>query len=422
MERVRDLEAPIQGATAMAGATSTFTFTSTPEGLITATMSEEAARVEAQRAVAQSIEILRRRIDPTGTAETSIAPQGADRIVVQAPGQSDPEQLKARIGQTAKLSFHMVNESVSPTELAQGRPAPLGAVVFPDETGAPLAVQRRADVTGEQLIDAQQSFDENGAAVVSFRFNAQGARAFARITEQNVGQRFAIVLDDQIISAPVIVTPILAGSGQISGNFTPETAQELALLLRSGALPAPLNVIEQRSVGPELGGEAIQAGAIAGIVAGLLVLAFMFLAYGFVFGGICVVALIVNFLIIMAALTMVGAALTLPGIAGLVLTLAMAVDANVLMYERMRDEQAAGKGPALSAELGFQRAFVTILDANVTTILAAVILFNFGAGPVRGFAWTLTIGCLATVFSAVLVTQVLVAGWFRATRPKKLPI
>jgi protein-export membrane protein SecD len=422
LERVRALDVPAPSLTPGATEAASFNFASTPEGQISATLTEQAQRVEVSRAIAQSIEILGRRIDPTGTAETTIVRQGEDRIIVQAPGQSDPEQLKARIGQTAKLTFHLVDETISSAELAAGRPPRPGTIVLNDEFNQPLAVQRRAVVSGEDLVDAQQAFDQQGRNVVSLRFNGSGGRAFGRMTEANVRKRFAIVLDDRIISAPVINEPILGGSGQISGNFTAETANELALLLRSGALPAPLNVIEQRSVGPELGGEAITAGAVAGVTAGILVLVFMLLAYGLIFGGISVVALVLNFILIIAAMTLVNAALTLPGIAGLILTLAMAVDANVLIFERMRDEQAAGRGAVLSAESGFNRAFSTIMDANITTILAAVILFIFGVGPVRGFAWTLTIGCITTVFTAVLVTQILLAAWFRTTRPKKLPI
>jgi preprotein translocase subunit SecD len=422
LERVRALDRPQAGLTG-GGGVSMFTFASTPEGAITAAMTEDSRKAEVTRAVAQSIEILRRRIDPNGTSEVTIVPQGAGRIIVQAPGETDPEQLKARIGQTAKLTFQMVDESVSPEEIAQGRPPRPGTVVLPYATSQAVeVVQRRSVVTGEDLTDARQTTDQTGAAVVSFRFNASGARAFGRVTEQNTGKRFAIVLDGKVISAPVINEPILGGSGQISGNFTFESANELALLLRSGALPAPLNVIEQRSVGAELGADAVQAGGFAGVAAGLCVLAFMLLAYGFLFGGISVVALVVNFILIIASMTAVNAALTLPGIAGLILTLAMAVDANVLIYERMRDEEAAGKGAAFAADAGFQRAFTTILDANITTILAAVILFIFGIGPVRGFAWTLTIGCITTVFTAVLITQVLLSFWFRSSKPKKLPI
>jgi preprotein translocase subunit SecD len=258
--------------------------------------------------------------------------------------------------------------------------------------------------------------------VVELRFDSQGARRFGALTTRNVGKRFAILLDDEVISAPVINEPIPGGSGQISGNFTQATANELAVLLRAGALPAPLSVEEQRTVGAELGQDAIDAGRISTIIAFVSVLVFMILAYGFLFGGISVVALLINGLLIIGAMSVTGAALTLPGIAGLILTLAVAVDANVLIYERMREEVRAGRAPIVAMDAGFSRAMVTILDANITTLVAALIMFGFGSGPVKGFAWTLTIGVFTSVFTAVMVTQVGLAWWFKAARPKRLPI
>ncbi len=383
---------------------------------------EQALVAEAGKAVEQSIEIIRRRIDELGTKEPDIRRQGIDRIVVQAPGESDPEKLKNIIGQTAKLTFQMVDDSVSPEEAASGR-IPPGSQLLPSEEGGGLLVKKRALVTGEMLTDAHQGFDsQTGQAVVNFRFNGQGSRRFGDATAANLGKRFAIVLDNRVISAPVIQSAITGGSGQISGNFTPESANNLAILLRAGALPAPLNVEQQNTVGAELGADAVTAGKVSTAVGFMAILIFMLLSYGGLFGGISVVALLINGLLIIGTLSLTQATLTLPGIAGLILTLAVAVDANVLIYERMRDEVRAGR-PVLSAmDAGFSRAMTTIIDANVTTILAALIMFQFGSGPVRGFAWTLCIGVITSVFTAVVVTQFLLSIWFRTVRPKTLPI
>jgi len=388
-------------------------------------LSEEGLAAESAQAVQQSIEIIRRRVDALGTREPSILRQGTNRIVVQAPGESDPERLRAVIGQTAKLTFQMVDDSVTPEEAAAGR-VPPGSQLYPydPESGAGAEVlRRRVLVSGENLVDARPSFDPTtNAPVVSFRFDSAGARRFATATQQNVGKRFAIVLDEKVISAPTIQEPILNGSGQISGSFTTESANDLAILLRAGALPAPLTVEEQRTVGAELGQDAIEAGRISTVLAFLAVLAFMVLAYGVLFGGIAVAALVVNGLLVVAAMSLTQATLTLPGIAGLILTLAVAVDANVLIYERMREEVRNGRTPIAAMDAGFSRAMVTILDANITTLVAALILFQFGSGPVRGFAWTLSIGVLTSVFTAVLITQILLAWWFKTVRPKALPI
>jgi preprotein translocase subunit SecD len=392
------------------------------DGRITLTFVEEALKAQAGQAVEQSIEIIRRRIDELGTREPTIIRQGVDRIVVQAPGESDPERLKNVIGQTAKLTFQMVDETADPALVAQGR-APPGSEILPDENGQPLVVKRRALVSGEMLTDARMAFDQQGGRpVVSFRFDGTGARRFGDATSQNIGKRFAIVLDRKIISAPVIQSAITGGSGQISGNFTEQTANDLAVLLRAGALPAPLKVEEQRTVGAELGADAVRAGQISTGIGFVAILIFMLLSYGFLFGGISVIALLVNGLLIVAVMSVTQATLTLPGIAGLILTLAVAVDANVLIYERMRDELRSGRPVLASMDAGFSKAMSTIIDANVTTILAALIMFQFGAGPVKGFAWTLSIGVITSVFSAVLITQVLLALWFRSARPKTLPI
>ncbi len=384
----------------------------------------QAAEAAAAQAVQQSIEIIRRRVDPDGTKEMSLSRQGATRIVLQVPGEDDPESLKRLIGQTAKLTFQMVDETVPMEEAVAGRVPPSSILLpQPDRPDEPFVlVKRRVLVSGESLSSANLSFDEQNRPAVAFRFNGEGARRFGDATTRNIGKRFAIILDDRIISAPVIQSAITGGSGQITGNFTTESATELANLLEGGALPAPLSVIEQRAVTAELGQDAIDKGQISIVVALVSVLVFMVLAYGFLFGGIAVVALLVNGVMIIAVMTANQAALTLPGIAGLILTLAVAVDANVLIYERMRDEVKAGRSPVMAMDAGFSKAMETILDANLTTLVAAAIMFFFGAGPVRGFAWTLSIGVFTSVFTAVLITQVLLAWWYSATRPKSLPI
>ena len=393
------------------------------DGLIEARITDVYLRELSRQAAQQSIEVIRRRIDPTGTAEVTIVRQGDDRVVVQAPGVTDPQQLKERIGQTALMTFHMVRE-LDQTEAAQGRLPPGTMVVqpYPQTDAGPEVVDRRPRFTGERLTRANPSTDpQTGEFVLSFQLDSEGARIFCRITRDNTGNRFAILLDNQVLTAPRINEPICGGSGQISGNFTAETANNLAVMLRAGALPAPLTVIDERTVDASLGRAAIESGGLASGVAALVTFVFMLLAYG-LFGVFACIALIVNLVLILGAMSLIGAALTLPGIAGLILTIAMAVDANVLIYERMREEAATGRSPALSIDAGFNRAMITIVDANLTTILAAMILFQFGAGPVRGFAWTLSIGVITSVFTAVMVTQILIAWWFRMARPKQMPI
>jgi preprotein translocase subunit SecD len=384
----------------------------------------EAFEAEANKAVEQNIEVIRRRIDQLGTKEPDISRRGKDRIDIQAAGESDPERLKNVIGQTAKLSFQMVDEQASPEDLAAGR-VPPGDEVLPSTDGiaASYLVKKKQTITGEMLTNAQPGFDQQtGGSEVQFRMNGIGSRRFADITRQNIGKRFAIVLDKKIISAPVIQGVIPSGSGSITGHFTPESANELSVLLRAGALPAPMKVEEQRTVGAELGADAVRAGTLSAVVGLVATMIFMLMIYGFLFGGISLIALVVNALMIVGIMSFTQATLTLPGIAGLILTLAVAVDANVLIYERMRDELRAGRKLIDAMEAGFSRAMGTILDANITHLLSAAIMFSFGSGPVKGFAWTLAIGVVTTVFSAVLVTQVLLAWWFRTARPKTLPI
>ena len=398
--------------------------TTGPDQHIQLALQDQAMAADAAHAVEQSIEIVRRRIDALGTREPNIQRQGTNRIVVEAPGESDPERLKNVIGQTAKLTFQMVDDSV-PLQEAMAGHVPPESMVIPSQDGyAPAyVVQRRALVTGEMLTNAQMSFQsQSGRPAVAFRFNGAGAKRFADATTQNTGKRFAIVLDNKILSAPVIQEPITGGSGEITGNFTTESANDLAVLLNAGALPAPLNVIQQTTVGAELGADSVKAGALAAIMAIVLIGAFMMLAYGGVFGGIAVVGLLLNMTMILGAMSLIGATLTLPGIAGLVLTIAMAVDANVLIFERIRDEERAGRKPIMAIETGFTRATVSIMDANITTLIAALILFQFGAGPVKGFAWTLSIGIFTSVFAALILTRMFVALWYRSNRSKTLPI
>ncbi len=376
--------------------------------------------------VEQSLEVVRRRIDELGTREPTIQRQGDDRILLQVPGERDPGALRRLLGQTAQLTFHMVDMSTTPAEVRSGA-GPAGVFVVPsaetDEAGEPVTewvLNRRVELSGENLVDAQPSFQDN-QPVVSFRFDTTGARRFADITSENVGRLFAIVLDDAVISAPRIQEPITGGSGVISGDFTVESANELALLLRAGALPAPLDVLEERTVGPDLGADSVAAGELAGLIGLVLVAAFMIAYYG-VFGVIAVIALFTNLVLIAAALSTLGATLTLPGIAGIVLTVGMAVDANVLIFERIREEAGNGRGPIGAIDAGFRGATRTIVDANVTTLIAALLLFQFGSGPVKGFAVTLAIGVLGSMFTAIALTRLLLSLWYQRVRPKALPL
>ncbi|MEM9635363.1 MAG: protein translocase subunit SecD [Pseudomonadota bacterium] len=393
------------------------------DGLVRFTYSEEGLDNRLTYIVQQAIEVIRNRLDELGTTEPNIQRQGTDRILVEAPGEGDPERLKDIIGETAQLTFHMVDQSMSGEQALQARP-PVGTVVkmSVDDPPFPYLLEEAPLLSGEDLVDAQVSFDQrNNEPVVNFRFNQSGARKFALITQQNVNRPFAIVLDDEVISAPVIREPITGGSGQISGNFTVEGANDLAILLRAGALPAKLTVLEERSIGPGLGADSIEAGKLASIIAGTAVIVFMILAYGR-FGIIADLALMSNIFLIFGALTVLQATLTLPGIAGIVLTIGMAVDANVLIFERIREESRAGRSVISAIDAGYSRALGTILDANITTLIAAVILFQLGSGPVRGFAVTLAIGIFTTVFSAFTFSRLLVAIWIRRRRPSKLPI
>ncbi len=370
-------------------------------------------------ALARSIEIVRRRIDALGTKEPSIQSQGGKYILVQLPGVDNPERIKELIGQTAKMSFHLVNESVTMEQLQNGR-APSGTELLPymDMPGQVLPVYSRVEVSGDSLKDSQADFDQNNMPVVSTVFDASGARRFAKLTTEHVNERFAIVLDGKVLSAPVIREPIPGGRGQISGGFSLQGAKDLAVLLRSGALPAPLQVIEERTVGAGLGADTIAGGKIGAIAGVLFIFIFLFTVYRG-FGVIAGISLMVNLGMIVGLTALFGATLTLPGIAGIVLTLGMAVDANVLPFERIRDEVRSGVQPLRAVSTGFDRATKAVLDGNLTTLICGLVLFQFGAGPIRGFAVTLSIGILTTLFTCVCLTKVLV-DWYMNGKNKKI--
>jgi len=421
--RLRELRNPLESSLFGGEPVDEFEFEVADDGLVRFAFTEVGLEHRIRGIVSQSIEVIRRRVDELGTTEPSIQRQGADRILVEAPGEKDPQRLKDVVGQTAQMTFHMVDVSTPVEQALEGRP-PAGSVVMysTDDPPVPYLVYEAPLLSGDDLVDAQTGFDQQtNEPVVTFRFNTAGARKFGLITQQNVGRPFAIVLDGEVISAPVIREPILGGSGQISGNFTVEGANDLAVLLRAGALPARLTVIEERTIGPGLGADSIEAGSVASIIGFVAVIVFMALAYG-LFGLFANAALVVNIFLILGALSALGATLTLPGIAGIVLTIGMAVDANVLIYERIREEARQGRSAIGAIDAGFARTLGTILDANITTFIAAVILFQLGSGPVRGFAVTLAIGIIATVFSAFTFTRFLVAQWVRMRRPTAVPL
>ena len=389
------------------------------EGLITITYTEMALANLKSQVVDQSIEIVRRRIDALGTKEPVIQRQGADRIVVQLPGEQNPEAVKTLLGKTAKMSFHLVDSRSSAADARRGMISSTSKLVKGVE-GETYVLGRKAIVTGEHLVDAQPSFQE-GEAVVSFKFDTVGGKKFGEVTRDNIGERLAIVLDNEVISAPVIQSAIMGGNGIISGNFTVKSANDLALLLRSGALPAPLEVLEERTVGAGLGADSIRSGAIACVIGLAAVVLFIIGAYG-LFGIFTTVAVFINLFMMLGVLSLISATLTLPGIAGIILTIGMAVDANVLIFERMREEVKYGRSPRDAAEAGFTEAWTTIVDSNLTTLVAALVLFYFGTGPVRGFAVTLAIGIATSMFTSVTVTRVIISTWLNKTKPTKLPI
>ena len=386
---------------------------------VTLSYSEKQRMEMQQDALARSIEIVRRRIDALGTKEPSIQSQGGKYILVQLPGVDNPERIKELIGQTAKMSFHLVNESVSMEQMQSGR-APAGTEFLPymDSPESVVPVYSRVEVSGESLKDSQADFDQNNMPVVSTVFDASGARRFAKLTTEHVNERFAIVLDGKVLSAPVIREPIPGGRGQISGGFSLQGAKDLAVLLRSGALPAPLTVIEERTVGAGLGADTIAGGKIGAIAGVIFIFLFLIMVYRG-FGIIAMISLMVNLGMIVGLTALFGATLTLPGIAGIVLTLGMAVDANVLPFERIRDEVRAGTPTLRATNLGFDKAMKAVLDGNLTTLICGLVLFQFGAGPIRGFAVTLSIGILTTLFTCVWLTKVLV-DWYMNGKNKKI--
>lgn len=384
-------------------------------GEIVITLSEAERAATDDRTMSQSLEIIRRRVDEVGTREPTILRQGTDRILIQVPGIGSAEELKGLIGTTARLTFHPVVRS---TRDGDAIPEPR-QVVYPsmNEEGQFYVLEQTAVVSGEQLVDAQPDFDQNGRPAVSFRFNPAGARAFGLYTADNIGNPFAIVLDSEVISAPVIQAHIAGGSGIITGRFSVEETTQLAILLRAGALPAGMDFLEERTIGPELGQDSVDAGKVAALVAMSAVLLYMFASYG-MFGLIANTALLLNIAMIFAILSAIGGTLTLPGIAGIVLTIGMAVDANVLIFERIREELRTARGPARAIELGYEKALSAILDANITTFITAAILFALGSGPVRGFAVTLGLGIITSVFSALFITRLIIVFWFERRRPK----
>jgi protein-export membrane protein SecD len=402
-------------------ATPEFEQVSNADGTILLTLSPVALNARARAAVQQSIEIVRRRIDETGVVDPQITQQGETRIVVQLPGINDPNRIKQLLGKTAHMTFQLVEETANP---AAGGVPPPGVEYLPmqDNPNQKIAVRKRIDVDGGDLTDARAgSNPQTGEWVVNFTFNSIGARRFGDVTRTNVNHRFAIVLDGKVISAPVIREPITGGRGQISGNFTAASANDLAVLLRAGALPAPLTVVEERSVGPELGADSIRAGAVSLAVGFVLVIGFMATFYG-LFGWFANLCLVVNLVLMLGIMSVLQATLTLPGMAGILLTLGMAVDANILINERIREEQRLGRPPLSALEHGFTRAYNTIFDSNATAFLAHVMLFIFGSGPVRGFAVTITVGIATSLFTAWMLTRLLVSRWYVARRPQLLPV
>ena len=387
--------------------------------IITVQLSEAERAATDSRTIQQSLEIIRRRVDEVGTREPTIQRQGTDRILIQVPGIGSAAELKQLIGTTARLTFNPVRGRTADEKADPGA----RNVLLPaaDEPGMFYIIEQTPVVSGEDLVDAQPAFDQNGRPAVNFRFNPSGARKFGDYTAQNIGQPFAIVLDDEVISAPVIQSAIPGGSGIITGNFSVEESTDLAVLLRAGALPAELTFLEERTIGPELGQDSIDAGRIAAIIAIIAVSLFMFASYG-LFGLFANIALAINMALLFGVLAMIGGTLTLPGIAGIVLTIGMAVDANVLVFERIREELRIQKNPVRAIEIGYERAMSAIVDANLTTLITAAVLFYFGAGPVRGFAVALALGIITSVFTALLVTRQMIAIWYGWRRPTTITV
>lgn len=389
------------------------------DDVFTLTLTEQGIEIQKRDAISRSMEVMRKRVDPTGTKEITLQPQGSDRIVLEVPGASDPEEIKTLIGKTAKLSFHDVETGLSADDIAKGRLRPRQKVLYTRQ-GQPIVINERVIVSGDDLTDAKPAYDR-GQPVVSFAFNLSGAKRFGTHTANNVGRPFAIVLDDEVISAPTINGPIPGGQGIIQGVGNIKEVNELSTLLKAGALPVKLTVLAERTVGPDLGKDNIDKGSLAAIIGFVGVIVYMIISYG-LFGVAANVALITNLILITGFLSLFQATLTLPGIAGIVLTIGMAVDANVLIFERIREEQRAGAKPFQAMERGYGQAFSTIMDANITTFIAAAILYFLGSGPVQGFAVTLGIGILTSMFTAVVLTRYILSTWLKRKRPTVLPI
>jgi preprotein translocase subunit SecD len=422
LTKLRDLSQPLGGLLGSSGQRS-LEISDAGGGLIRLTVPQTAITDRIRQTIEQSIQIVERRVNELGTVEPLIQRQGTDRILVQVPGLQDPTQLKNILGKTAKMEFRMVDPTVPPDQAQQGRLPPDSELLMSSTSPKiPYVIKKQILVSGGDLTDAQPGFDQrSGEPIVSFRFNTTGSRKFADATTENVGQPFAIVLDNEVISAPVIREPIRQGQGQISGSFTVQQANDLAILLRAGALPAPLTIIEERTVGPGLGQDSIEKGELAAYVGSIMVIVFMLVTYR-LFGVFANIAVAINVAMIFGVLSFLNATLTLPGIAGIVLTVGIAVDSNVLIYERIREELRGGRNAISAIDAGFKRALPTILDSNITTFIAAAVLFYIGTGPVRGFAVTLGIGIITTVFTAFLLTRLIVAGWVRWKRPHSVPI
>jgi preprotein translocase subunit SecD len=422
LTKLRDLSQPLGGLLGSSGQRS-LEISDAGGGLIRLTVPQTAITDRIRQTIEQSIQIVERRVNELGTVEPLIQRQGTDRILVQVPGLQDPTQLKNILGKTAKMEFRMVDSTVPPDQAQQGRLPPDSELLMSSTSPKiPYVIKKQILVSGGDLTDAQPGFDQrSGEPIVSFRFNTTGSRKFADATTENVGQPFAIVLDNEVISAPVIREPIRQGQGQISGSFTVQQANDLAILLRAGALPAPLTIIEERTVGPGLGQDSIEKGELAAYVGSIMVIVFMLVTYR-LFGVFANIAVAINVAMIFGVLSLLNATLTLPGIAGIVLTVGIAVDSNVLIYERIREELRGGRNAISAIDAGFKRALSTILDSNITTFIAAAVLFYIGTGPVRGFAVTLGIGIITTVFTAFTLTRLIVAGWVRWKRPHSVPI
>jgi preprotein translocase subunit SecD len=423
LSKLRELSQPLSGLLVRTG-DRTAEVAELGDGRIRVAPTQSAINQRIHQTVQQSLQIVERRVNELGTVEPTVESEGTDRILVEVPGLQDPARLEALLGKTAKMTFQLVDLSMSAEQALQSHPSPDTEILYDTKHAPPVPylVQKRVAVSGENLVDAQPAFDRNtGLPIVTFRFDTPGARRFAEVTRDNVGRPFAIVLDNEVISAPVIREPITGGAGEISGNFTVQQANDLAILLRAGALPAPLTVVEERTVGPGLGQDSIKAGEIASAVGAFLVAGFMLASYG-LFGLIADIAVVVNVTMLIGVLSFLDATLTLPGMCGIVLTMGIAVDSNVLIYERIREETRHGRSAINAIDTGFRRALATILDSNITTFIATAVLYFIGTGPVRGFAVTLGVGIVTTLFTAFTLTRLIIAWWIQLIRPRQIQI